>query len=130
MSDFTPTDYVPPIATAASVGHAHMIKAFTGDIEGRSVTQFIGALHPETGAGSYVAMESFEGTIGGRSGAINFLHAASTHGEDRYDETLIFVPDSGTAELAGLTGTGSIVVDADGTHHLIVDVTFADAPAG
>lgn len=128
VSDWTASDYVPPINTAASVGHAQLIKTFSGGIEGRASGQFTGALNSETGAGSYVVMESFEGTIAGRSGTVNFIHAASTHGEDRYDEMLGFVPDSGTGDLAGISGTGSIVVDPDGTHHLILDVTFPDRP--
>lgn len=128
VSDWTNSDGVPPITTAASVGHATMIKTCTGGIEGRASTQFIGALNTDTGAGSYVAMESFEGTVGGRTGTINFLHVASTHGADRYDEKLAIVPDSGTGELAGLTGTGSIVIDPDGTHHLILDVSSAAVP--
>lgn len=130
VSDWTNSDHTPPITTAASVGHATMIKTFTGGIEGRASTQFTGALNTETGAGSYVAMESFEGSIGGRTGTINFLHSASTHGSDRYDEKLAIVPDSGTGELAGLTGSGSIVVDPDGTHRLILELSAAAVPEG
>lgn len=70
-----------------------------------------------------VAMESFEGRIGELSGTINFVHLASTHGSDRYDEKLLIVPDSGTGELARTTGTGSILIDPDGTHRLILDVS-------
>ncbi len=125
VSDWTQSDHVPPIRTAAAVGHATMIKTFTGGIEGRASTQFTGALNTETGAGSYVALESFEGTIGGRPGAINFIHQSSTHGQDRYDEKLVIVPDSGTDALAGLTGSGSIVIDPDGTHHLILELALA-----
>lgn len=63
-------------------------------------------------------MESFEGTLNGRSGAFNFVHSASTSGTDRSAEFFLIVPGSGTAELAGITGTGGISVDADGTHHI------------
>jgi hypothetical protein len=31
------------------------------------------------------------------------------------------VPDSGTGELIGLTGTARIAVDPDGTHRLLLD---------
>jgi len=30
------------------------------------------------------------------------------------------VPGSGTDELAGLTGSGRVVIDDDGTHHLVL----------
>ncbi|HLT61420.1 MAG TPA: DUF3224 domain-containing protein, partial [Microlunatus sp.] len=107
VSDWTERDWQPPIETAASVGQATMIKTFTGEITGRAATLFVGALNTDSGAGSYVAMEAFEGSIAGRSGTINFLHTASTRGSDRYDEKLAIVPDSGTADLAGVTGTGA-----------------------
>lgn len=34
---------------------------------------------------------------------------------------VLIVPGSGTADLTGITGTGSITIDADGTHHLALD---------
>jgi hypothetical protein len=34
---------------------------------------------------------------------------------------VVIVPASGTGELAGLTGTGRMWIEADGTHHLDLD---------
>lgn len=111
-------------ATAAPAGLAHMVKTFTGDLSGRSMTWFLGSLNPDTGHGSYAALEAVEGALGGRRGTFNVVHAASTHGSDRYDEHLVVVPDSGTGELAGIAGAGRIVVEADGTHRLELDYSF------
>jgi hypothetical protein len=60
-----------------------MEKHFEGDIAGRSATLFTSAFDQAAGVGTYVAMESFEGTDNGRQGAFNFVHSASTTGTDR-----------------------------------------------
>ena len=64
VTEFTPTDYASAVETALPIGHSHMVKTFTGAVEGRSLTQFSFAFSPESGAGTYVAMEAFEGTVG------------------------------------------------------------------
>ena len=130
VSDWTPTPATEEVGgrpipvTAAPVAPAHMVKTFEGDLAGRAVTWFLGCLNQQTGAGSYAAIETVEGELGGRRGTFNLVHVASTHGTDRYDESLAVVPDSGTGALAGLRGSGTIVVDADGTHHLELDYTL------
>ena len=64
-------------------------------------------------------MESFSGTLDGRTGTLNIAHTATTDGgPDRLHELVVIVPASGTGELAGITGVGSMRVDGDGTHRL------------
>ncbi len=113
VSHFVPTDHVPDITTALGVGHAHMVKTFTGAVQGRATTQFSYAFSEATGVGTYVAMESFEGTLDGRRGTLNLAHSATTDGVTRSDEFFLIVPGSGTGELAGITGTGAVVIDGD-----------------
>jgi hypothetical protein len=60
VTEFTPSDYVSPVTTGAPVGHAHMVKQFAGELEGRSTTQFSYAYDAATEVGTYVAMEAFE----------------------------------------------------------------------
>ena len=120
-SDLHVTDFVPEITTALPTGHLRMVKTYAGDVAGRSITQFTSAYDQKSGVGTYVAMESFEGTVDGRRGTFNFVHAASTSGSDRSDEYGLIVPGSGTGELAGITGSVSIAVDADGTHRIVLD---------
>ena len=98
-----------------------MRKTYAGDVQGRSLTQFTSAFDQATGVGTYVAMESFEGTVDGRRGAFNFVHAASTSGSDRSNEFGLIVPGSGTDELAGIEGTVSLRIDSDGTHRMDFD---------
>ncbi|MEV6071761.1 DUF3224 domain-containing protein [Nocardia sp. NPDC052001] len=120
VKSFVPTEVVPDpaIATAVPVGVVLMEKQFEGEVAGRAATLFTSAFDQAAGVGTYVAMESFEGALAGRAGAFNFAHSATTSGTDRSNEYFIIVPGSGTGELAGITGTGSITVDADGTHHI------------
>jgi hypothetical protein len=67
-------------------------------------------------------MESFEGTLEGRSGMLNFAHSATTDGSpERLHELVVIVPGSGTGDLTGITGTGAVRIDGDGTHHLTLD---------
>ena len=113
-----------PVSTALAVGVATMGKEYAGGVAGRSTTLFTSAFDPERGVGTYVAMESFEGSLDGRTGSFNYAHAASTHGTDRYDEYLVIVPSSGTGELAGIAGRGAIAVDADGTHRVRFEYTL------
>ena len=111
----------PAIATALPVGVSTMEKAYDGDIVGRSATLFTAAYDQATGAGTYVAMESFEGSIHGRSGAFNFVHSAATGGSDRVNEFFAIVASSGTGALAELSGTGGLKVESDGTHRIWLD---------
>jgi hypothetical protein len=120
-SDFDVTDYVPDVTTALPTGHLRMRKAYAGDVEGRSVTQFTSAFDQTSGVGTYVALESFEGTVAGRHGAFNFVHAASTSGADRSNEYGLIVPGSGTDELTGIAGTVRLHIDDDGTHRMDFD---------
>ncbi len=102
-----------------------MEKKYAGEIVGRSATLFTSAFDPERGVGTYVAMESFEGTVDGRSGAFNFVHSATTRGTNREGEFFSIVPSSGTGELAGIAGAGGMVVDTDGTHRIWFDYELA-----
>lgn len=120
---FVPTELKPEpaVVTGLPVGVATMEKRFEGEVAGRSATLFTAAYDQETGVGTYVAMESFEGAVQGRSGAFNFVHSATTSGSDRTAEFFTIVPASGTGELAGISGTGGLTVDADGTHRIRLD---------
>lgn len=122
MAGFTPAP-VPAgeIKTGLPVGVATMRKTFAGEVDGRSETLFTAAFDPASGTGTYVAMESFAGSVGGRSGAFNFVHSATTTGADRQAEFLTIVPASGTGELTGIRGTGGLTVEEDGTHRVWFD---------
>ena len=102
-----------------------MEKQFEGAVAGRSATLFTAAFDQATGVGTYVAMESFEGTVDGRQGAFNFVHSASTTGSDRAAEYFAIVPSSGTGQLTGISGGGGLAIDPDGTHRIWLDYEIA-----
>ncbi|MDT0157585.1 DUF3224 domain-containing protein [Microbacterium sp. ARD32] len=130
VKGFTPLE--PPLSTgpetATAVSVAKLEKHFAGEICGHSTTVFTYALAPASDSGGYVAMESFEGSLHGRSGTFNFTHSATTAGADRNDESLTIIPSSGTGELAGISGGGAIRVDSDGIHHLRLDYRLGSGP--
>jgi Protein of unknown function (DUF3224) len=120
---FTPTDVQPDpeVETALPVGVATMEKTYDGDIQGRSATIFTSAFDPARGIGTYVALESFEGSVGGLAGSFNYVHSATTSGSDQSHVFFLLVPNSGTGALAGMTGDGGLALDADGTHRFWLD---------
>jgi len=127
VASFEPTEMTGDIETGTTVGVARMVKEFTGGLQGRSTTLFTSAFDQASGVGTYIAMESFEGSLDGRAGTLNFAHSATTHGgTDRLHELVVIVPGSGTGDLAGLTGTGTIRIDDDSTHHLDFDYSLND----
>lgn len=101
------------VAVGAPVGVAVMEKVYAGDVEGRSATIFTSAFDMGTGVGTYVALESFEGRLGGRTGGFAFVHSATTTGSDRTRELFAIVPGTGVGELAGITGGGGMDTAAD-----------------
>ena len=127
VADFTPAAVpAPEIKTGLPVGVATMSKRFAGGVSGRSATLFTAAYDAATETGTYVAMESFEGSVGGREGAFNFAHAATTRGGGREAEYLVIVPGSGTGALAGIRGGGGLAIDADGTHRVWFDYELGE----
>ncbi|WP_329026516.1 DUF3224 domain-containing protein [Streptomyces sp. NBC_01423] len=127
VNSFVPSELKPEpeVVTALPVGVATLVKTFEGEVAGRSTTLFTAAFDQESGVGTYVAMESFEGALGGREGTFNFVHAASTTGDDRANEFFTIVPSSGTAALAGISGGGGLAVEEDGTHRIWFDFEVA-----
>jgi hypothetical protein len=111
VTSFNGAEVAPPapeIATALPVGVATIEKQYEGAVSGRSTTLFTAAFDQERGIGSYVAMESFEGSLDGVAGTFNFVHAATTSGSDRTHEYFLIVPSSGTGGLAGISGSGGL----------------------
>lgn len=120
---------IPAIATALPVSVATMEKRYSGGIEGRSATIFTAAFDQASGKGCYLAMESFEGSLNGLEGTFNFLHSASTAGSDRANEFFRIVDGSGTGDLKGISGSGGIEIDPDGTHRIWFDYRLGSGGA-
>jgi len=110
-----------PTAHADSgLGRMDIDKQFSGDLEGRSLGEMIAYRSAIESSAGYVAMERVVGALHGRRGSFVLQHSGTM---DRGTDTLLVsvVPDSGTDELAGLTGTLAIHIDAQGGHSFTFD---------
>lgn len=97
-------------AAAAGLGRMTIDKTFQGDLAGTSKGQMLGAMTAVTGSAGYVAIERVEGTLGGRRGSFMLQHSgAMTRGAPTL--TVTVVPDSGTEQLAGLSGQMAIIIE-------------------
>ncbi|MDE0139566.1 MAG: DUF3224 domain-containing protein [bacterium] len=98
-------------------------KVFSGDMVGASEAQMIAAFTATPGSAGYVAIEHFTGSVGGRSGSFVLQHSGvMNRGDARLEVTI--VPDSGTGELAGISGTLEIHND-EGQHSYVLDYRIA-----
>ncbi|HET9864428.1 MAG TPA: DUF3224 domain-containing protein [Steroidobacteraceae bacterium] len=95
-------------------GRLLLVKKFSGDLAGAARGQMLSAGTATRGSAGYVAIDQFTGTLEGHRGSFVLQHSGSMN---RGVPTLsiMVVPDSGTDELQGLTGTLSINV-IDGRH--------------
>lgn len=98
----------------------------TGDMRGLSTGQMMMDGVAENGSRVYVALETFKGTLGTREGSFIMAHRGTMTKDDKQLDILI-VPQSGTAALAGITGTAQIDVEEDGTHKYVLNYTLPDA---
>ena len=104
-----------PQAASAGLGRMSIDKQFHGDLEATSKGEMLSAMTSTQGSAGYVAIERVSGTLHGRSGSFVLQHNATmTRGEPYLN--IIVVPDSGTGQLAGLTGTMKITIAEGGKH--------------
>jgi len=109
-----------------SLGRMTIDKQFTGDLEATSRGEMLAAMTEVKGSAGYVAIERVTGTLHGRSGSFVLQHSSSMkRGEPQ--QSITVVPDSGTGDLEGLSGTMRIII-TDGKHSYELD--YVVAPAG
>jgi hypothetical protein len=105
-----------------TVGRMSIEKQFRGDLEASSRGQMLAVMTDVQGSAGYVAMERVNGTLDGRSGTFALQHSGTmTRGAAQL--TITVVPDSGTGELAGLSGQMSINIAA-GQHSYDFEYTI------
>ena len=111
----------------AGLGRMTIDKQFHGDLEGTSKGFMLSsAATVVKGSGGYVAMEKVTGTLKGRTGSFVLQHSGTmTRGTPLLSVTV--VPDTGTGQLEGITGTVTIKID-QGKHSYEFDYTLPQAP--
>jgi uncharacterized protein DUF3224 len=108
----------------ATLGRMTIDKRFSGDLEGTSKGHMLAAGTTVKGSAGYVALERVAGTLHGRTGTFVLQHnGVMTRGAAQL--TVTVVPDSGTADLEGLSGRMAIEI-ADGKHSYDFEYELAD----
>jgi hypothetical protein len=109
----------------STLGRYSLDKQYHGDLEATAKGTMLTAGTEVKGSAGYVAMERVTGTLKGRSGSFVLQHSATmTRGEPQL--SISVVPDSGSGQLAGLTGKMTIIVAA-GKHSYEFDYTLPAA---
>ena len=93
------------------LGRMTIEKTFQGDLVATSQGEMLTAMAAVAGSGAYVAVERVSGTLQGRSGTFALQHRGTL---SRGEQSLLItvVPDSGTGDLAGISGALSISIEA------------------
>jgi hypothetical protein len=110
---------------AGPFGRYRLDKHYHGDLDGRSQGQMLGAGTAVEESGAYVALEEITGSLGGRRGTFMLQH----HGTKKRGSatmTVTVVPDSGTGDLVGLSGTLTILIEG-GQHSYEFAYALPDA---
>ena len=107
----------------ATVGRMSIDKQYHGDLDGSGLGQMLTGMAAEVkDSGAYVAIERVRGTLQGRTGSFAVHHrGVMTRGAQ--DLVITVIPDSGTGELTGITGTMTIDI-REGKHFYKLDYTL------
>ena len=98
-----------------NLGRMSIDKTFTGKLNASSQGEMLSAMTPVQGSAGYVAIEQVIGELEGKKGSFVLQHFGTM---DKGQDSLILtvIPDSGTDELEGLTGSMKIRIE-NGVHH-------------
>jgi hypothetical protein len=102
-------------AEGTELERVHISRTFSGDLEGESTAELL--IARSEGGGGYVGHDRISGTLAGRSGGFVFQHTG-VMGPAGVTNTGVIVPGSGSGELEGITGEGTMLADDEGNHTL------------
>lgn len=122
--EVTPQAPDNPAAQGSGLSRLSLQKQFQGDLEGTGQGEMLGAGDGKT-SGGYVALEKITGSLGGRKGSFVMIHRALMVGGVPQEWTIDVIPESGTDELKGLSGSFKITI-ADGKHNYEFAYTLAE----
>ena len=106
-----------------TLGRMSIEKTFSGELSALSKGEMLNAVTAVEGSAGYVAIEQVTGILAGKSGSFVLQHFATM---SQGDNVLLLevVPDSGTRELAGISGKMTIRME-DGQHYYDFDYELA-----
>ncbi len=109
-----PLEFYAKGENGINLGRMSIDKSFHGELEATSKGEMLSAMTSIKGSAGYVAIEQVVGKLSGKAGSFVLQHFGTMDkGKDRL--VLEVVPDSGSGELTGLSGTMSIRME-DGQH--------------
>ena len=105
-----------------NLGRMSIDKTFKGALNATSQGEMLSAMTPVQGSAGYVAIEQVIGELEGKKGSFVLQHFGTM---DKGQDSLILnvIPDSGTHELEGLTGSMKIRIE-QGIHHYDFEYTL------
>ncbi len=111
-------------AGPGALGRMSIDKTFHGELAATSQGEMLAGMTTVSNSAGYVAMERVTGTLGGRKGTFLLQHTGIMN---RGTPSLVItvIPDSGTGELAGLTGTMQIIVEGK-RHSYVLDYSLGN----
>lgn len=96
------------------LGRMHLNKRYHGELDAEATGQMLTAMTPVEGSAGYVALELVRGTLHGKRGSFVLQHSGLMNGSEQSLHITV-VPDSGTGQLIGLSGTMQINI-SNGQH--------------
>jgi hypothetical protein len=102
-------------AEGAELSRVHISRTFTGELEGESTAELM--IAKSEGGGGYVGHDRISGTLQGQSGSFVFQHTGLM-GPGGVTNSGTIVPGTGTGDLEGITGEGTMLADDEGNHIL------------
>ena len=118
----TPLDASFEGSQGTSIGRMGLSKSFYGDLSATSEGEMLSLTTATKGSAGYVAMEYVTGTLVGKQGSFALQHFGTMSAAGKR-LTLEVIPDSGTNELASLSGTMDILI-RDGEHFYEFEFTL------
>jgi hypothetical protein len=112
-------------AEGSTLARMSLDKKYHGDLEAGAKGTMLTAGTDVKGSAGYVAIERVTGTLNGKTGSFVLQHNA-TLSRGTPMQNIIVVPDSGTGQLAGITGKLTVII-ADGKHSYEFDYTLPAA---
>jgi hypothetical protein len=97
-----------------SLGRIGLDKRYEGDLIANAHGEMLTAMTAVKGSAGYVAIERVSGSLQGRSGSFVLQHTG-TMNQGAQQLSITVVPDSGTGQLAGISGTLAIRIEG-GAH--------------
>jgi len=106
-----------------NLGRLTINKTFRGDLVATTQGQMLSAGTSVANSAGYVAIERVEGELKGKKGSFILQHSG-TMDKGKPSLLVTVVPDSGTDELTGISGTLNIII-TDGNHSYDFDYELA-----